>query len=51
MNTTIEEFLNFPVEIEPYNQLLPLDEVITKVTTAPITSISYLVEGRVELNE
>lgn len=51
MNTTIEEFLNFPVEIEPYNQLLPLDEIIVQVTTAPVKSISYLVEGSVDINE
>lgn len=43
----MDEFLNFPVEIEPFNVLLTLDEITEQVTTAPRKTVSYLLEGKV----
>lgn len=48
---TIEEFLNFPVEIEPFNILLPLEQIIHEVTGLPIKTVCYLLEGKEVNNE
>lgn len=42
---TIEEFLNFPVELEPFNILLPLEQIIHEITSLPIKTVCYLLEG------
>lgn len=48
---TIDEFLNFPVEIEPFNILLPLEQIIHEVTGLPIKTVCYLLEGKDLNNE
>lgn len=48
---TIEEFLNFPVEIEPFNIMLPLEQIIHEVTELPIKTVCYLLEGKEVINE
>ena len=47
----IEDFLNFPVEIEPFNTLLPLEQIIHEVTSLPIKTVCYLLEGKDLIDE
>lgn len=43
----MDEFLNFPVEMEKFNEFDTLDEIKTEVNSQPIKFICYLLEGKV----
>ena len=43
----MDDFLIFPVEMEKFNEFDTLEEIKIEVTTRPIKSICYLLEGKV----
>ncbi len=43
----MDDFLNFPVEMEKFNEFDTLEEITEEVTTKPIKFICYLLEGKV----
>ena len=47
INEDIAEFLNEPVEMNPFNEFLRLPELTVEVTTRPLKFRCYLLEGKV----